>query len=94
MPLADNEIQKALRIKRCVTKYFETHNQTEIEAKELMPAFIKAGIFTANHQDGLPIRDFLRHLEKEKYLKLIPQALFRQKNANKNWFFIKPLTDA
>lgn len=94
MAITDNDIQMALRIKRCVKEYFDTHNQTEIEAKELMPVFIKAGIFSANHQDGLPIRDFLRHLEKEKYLKLIPQALYKQKNTNKNWFFIKPLTDA
>jgi hypothetical protein len=94
MPLTDNEIQMALRIKRCIKEYFASHNKTEIEAKELMPLLIKAGIFKANYQDGLPIRDFLRHLEKEKYLNLLPQALYKQKNTNKNWYFIKPLSDA
>jgi hypothetical protein len=89
MPITDNEIQMALRIKRCVKEYFDTHNQTEIEAKELMPSFIKMGIFKSNHQDGLLIRKFLRNLEKEKYLNLIPQALYKQRNTNKNWFFIK-----
>lgn len=89
MPITDNEIQMALRIKRCVKEYFDTHNQTEIEAKEIMPSFIKMGIFKSNHQDGLSIRKFLRHLEKEKYLNLIPQALYKQRNTNKNWFFIK-----
>ena len=89
MAITDDEIQMALRIKRCVKEFFDTHNQTETEAKELMPSFIKMGIFKSNYQDGLPIREFLRHLEKEKYLNLIPQALYKQKNTNKNWFFIK-----
>ena len=89
MAITDDDIQMAIRIKRCVKEFFDTHNQTEIKAKELMPSFIKMGIFKSNYQDGLPIREFLRHLEKEKYLKLIPQALYKQKNANKNWFFIK-----
>jgi hypothetical protein len=89
MAITDNEIQMALRIKRCVKEFFDTHNKTEIEAKELMPLFIKMGIFKSNYQDGLPIREFLRHLEKENYLNLIPQSLYKQKNTNKNWFFIK-----
>ena len=77
------------RIKRCIKEFFDTHNQTIIEAKELMLLFIKRGIFKSNSQDGLPIRDFLRHLEKEKYLNLIPQAFYKQKNTKKNWVFIK-----
>ena len=51
------------------------------------------GIFKSYNKDCLPIRDFLRHLEKEKYLNLIPQALYKQKNTIKNWFFIKPNND-
>ena len=93
MAITNTEIQMALRIKRCVKEFFDTHNQTEIEAKELMPLFIRTGIFNSNHQDGLPIRDFLRHLEKLNYLNLIPQALYKQRNTNKNWFFIKPYKD-
>ena len=41
MSVTDNEIQMAFRIKRCVKEFFDTHNQTIIEAKELMPLFIK-----------------------------------------------------
>jgi hypothetical protein len=76
MTITDNDIQKAFRIKRCVNEFFATHNQTEIEAKELMPLLIKADIFKANQQDGLPIRDFLRHLEKGKCLNLISGRYF------------------
>jgi len=88
MAITDNEIQMALRIKRCVNEFFDSNNLSIIEAKELMPQFIKMGIFKSNYQDGLPIRDFLRHLEEEKQLRLIPQALYQQKDTNMNWFFI------
>jgi len=66
------------------------HIKTEVEAKELMPLFIKKGIFPTNHQNGILIQEFLRHLEKLNYLNLIPQALYKQKNTNKKWFFIRP----
>ena len=91
MAITDNEIQMAFRIKRCVKEFFDTHIKTIIEAKELMLLFIKKGIFKSNSQDGLPIRNFLNHLEKEKYLNLIPQALYQQKNTKKNWVFIKTI---
>ncbi|MBK7505080.1 MAG: hypothetical protein IPI52_08445 [Bacteroidetes bacterium] len=54
-----------------------------------MRLFISKGIFTKDYQEGLPIREFLRELEKENNLKLIPQAFFLQKEKNKNWYFIK-----
>jgi hypothetical protein len=91
MAITDNEIQMAFRIKRCVKEFFDTHNQTIIEAKELMLLFIKRGIFKSNSQDGLSIRNFLNHLEKEKQLGLIPQALYQQKYTKKNWVFIKTI---
>ena len=90
MAITKNNIQMALRIKRCVNNYFQTSEKSRIEAKELMPNFIKEGIFSKNHKDGLPIRDFLRHLEGENQLNLIPQAHYEQKDTNKNWYFIKP----
>jgi hypothetical protein len=91
MAITDNEIQMVFRIKRCVKEFFDTHNQTIIEAKELMLLFIKRGIFKSNSQDGLPIRNFLNHLEKEKQLGLIPQALYQQKYTKKNCVFIKTI---
>jgi hypothetical protein len=88
MAITNNDIQKALRIKRNVKSHFEKHSQMKVQAKELMPQFIADGIFEENHQDGLPIRDFLRHLDRENHLHLIPQAQYDQKDRNKNWFFI------
>jgi hypothetical protein len=91
MAITDTEIQMAFRIKRCVKEFFDTHIKTEIEAKELMPLLIKNGIFNSNPQNDVIIRDFLKHLEKENYLNLIPQALYQQKNTNKNWYFVKTI---
>jgi hypothetical protein len=91
MAITDDEIQMAFRIKRCVKEFFDAHNRSIIEAKELMPLFIKKGIFNSNPQNGILIRDFLRHLEKEKYLNLIPQAFYKQNITNKTWFFIKTI---
>lgn len=89
MGLSGNDVQKALRIKRAVEAYFENTSEAKIQAKELMNLFISKGIFTSNYKDGLPIRDFLRRLEKQNQLNLIPQVSFEQKAQNRNWFFVK-----
>jgi hypothetical protein len=89
MGITNSDIQKALRIKRAVNEYFVTSPETRVQAKELMNLFIEKGIFTHNNKDGLPIRDFLRHLYKNNHLHLIPQVQFEQKRMNKNWYFIK-----
>lgn len=89
MSITNEDIQKALRIKRAVNEYFEKTTETKVQAKELMNLFIEKGIFTHNHKDGLPIRDFLRNLDANHQLNLIPQIYFEQKDVNKNWYFIK-----
>ena len=89
MNLTNTDIQKALRIKRAVNEYFENTSRINVEAKELMNFFIKKEIFVKNIQDGLPIRDFLRHLDENRNLRLIPQVHYEQKEKTKKWFFIR-----
>lgn len=89
MSITTADIQKALRIKKAVRQYFESSTQTKIAAKDLMPVFIKKEIFSHDHKEGLPIRDFLRHLDENNHLHLIPQIHIEQKDRNKNWYFIK-----
>ncbi len=89
MSITTADIQKALRIRKAVAEYFENSNQTKIAAKDLMPFFIKKKIFNLDHREGLPIRDFLRYLDENQHLHLIPQVHFEQKEKNKNWYFIK-----
>ncbi len=77
-------------INKVVAEYFKNNASVDkIQAKELMPQFIGAGVFNSNHRDGLPIRKLLRSLNEENRLSEIPQALGEKKNVNTNWFFIK-----
>lgn len=92
MKITKDDIQKTLRIKRVVNKYFEISSESKIPAKELMELFIKEEIFDKNYKDGQPIRDFLRYLEENNHLHLIPQVFFEQKEQNKNWYFIASKT--
>ena len=86
--ITDKDIQKALKITSVLDEYFKSSTESTVQAKELMDLFIQKGIFTKNHRDGLPIRDFLRHLERNNHLHLLPHATFEQKSVNKNWYFI------
>jgi len=89
MSISNSDIQKALKIGRAVKEFFETTTQKDVQAKELMGLFLEKKIFNTNHQDGLPVRDFLRHLEKNGHLHLIPQAHYEQRAVNKAWYFIR-----
>ncbi len=89
MSISNSDIQKALRIKRAVKEYFDNSMETKVQAKELMNLFIEKGVFPKNHQDGFPIRDFLRHLDENNHLHLIPQVFADRKEKITNWFFLK-----
>ena len=80
MKVTDADIQIVSRIKRAVMESFENSTLTRIQAKERMNFFIARGIFSSNHKDGLPIRDFFRHLDVNKPLHIIPPAFFKQKD--------------
>lgn len=89
MSISETDIQTALHIEKAVKEFFDTSAESKVRAKELMTLFISKGIFTRNYQDGLPIREFLRHLDENNHLHLIPQIHFEQKAKNKNLYFIK-----
>lgn len=77
------------KINKTIETYFEQHTGvTIIPAKELMPDFIKAGIFKNDIKHGKPIRDVLRELKKNNQLQLIPFVHAEQKDKNTNWYFI------
>ncbi|MEO6902089.1 MAG: hypothetical protein ABI315_02965 [Bacteroidia bacterium] len=59
-----------------------------VPAKELMPAFIKAGIFIKDNKNGKPIRDILRELDQANKLQLIPYLHAERKGADTYWYFI------
>lgn len=83
---------KIARINEVVTDYFENNpSVNEIPAMDLMPEFIKAGIFNKDYErKGLPIRKLLRELDRNNELNKIPSLLPERKTKNTNWYFQRP----
>ena len=86
--------ERIYRINQVLEDYFK-HNPNKIQAKELMPLFIKNGIFAKDDKDrpGLPIRNLLRKLDKDNKLTRIPYIVAERKDKNTNWFFA-PIKEA
>ena len=83
------DILKIESINRVIEAYFDKNTSlTIVPAKELMPAFIEAGIFTKDHKKGLPIRQILRELDRDKQLHLIPFVHPERKEKDTYWYFI------
>ena len=79
---------KTDQINKVVKEYFDKNTSvSEIPAKDLMPYFIKAGIFNQDHRNGLPIRKELRALDAKNQLHLIPFVFADRKAVNVNWYF-------
>ena len=83
-------IQKIEKINQVVDEYFANNPSVDkVQAKDLMPLFIKAGIFTQDQREGLPIRRVLRELDKDDKLDLMPCVYPERKNVNTNWYFVR-----
>lgn len=81
-------MEKVSKINTVIKAYFDLNKSIKIiPAKDLMPQFIKAGIFPSDHKNGLPIRNVLRDLDKKNELSLIPYTVAERKMKNTNWFF-------
>lgn len=79
--------EKINKINCVLSEYFSKHRGETVRAKEMMAEFIRAGIFTEDRKNGLPIRQFLRELDEEENLNLIPFVLAERKAVNTNWYF-------
>jgi hypothetical protein len=92
------DLTKIKKINSVIEAYFAKNTSvTIIPAKELMPDFIRAGIFAKDRRKGLPIREILRDLDRNNQLKLIPYVHAERKEKNTYWYFIpsnkpKPIT--
>jgi hypothetical protein len=81
-------------INEVIFDYFERNKSvSKVQAKKLMPQFIKAGIFISNQKDGLPIRKVLRDLDEKNKLHLIPYALAERKEKNTSWYFVNTMVE-
>ena len=81
---------KINKINEVVAVYFKENSFLDkIAAKELMPQLMEEGVFDSNPKDGLPLREFLRLLDANNELHLIPQLLAIRKKVNTYWYFIR-----
>ena len=88
--LTQYKIHKAGRIDQVIRDFFNDNSSiNEVQAKELMVLFISKNLFNKNHRDGLPIRSFLRELDKENRLDLIQNCKVIRNIKNRNWYFIR-----
>ena len=87
-----DEKTKIARINKVVTDYFKNNPSVDkIPAMDLMPEFVKDGIFNKDYErKGLPIRKLLRELDRNNELNEIPSLLPERKTKNTNWYFQRP----
>lgn len=77
------------KINKTLKEFFSTpSNPKKVKAKSLMNLFIEKGIFSSNHSNGLPIRDYLRYLDDNNMLHLIPYVMVERKAIYRYWFFV------
>lgn len=77
------------KINEIIAEYFNTHKVDFIPAKNIMPAFIEAGIFTKDIKKGLPFRKILRELDKENALEKIPFVHAERKEKDTYWYLVR-----
>lgn len=81
-------MSKIQKINKVIEDYFELNKSVKIiPAKDMMPYFILAGVFTKDSKNGLPIRRILRRLDEKNQLHQIPFVYADRKDTNTNWFF-------
>jgi hypothetical protein len=83
------DLSKVEKINTVIEEYFNTNASLTIApVKDLMPAFIKAGIFTKDIKKGLPIRLILRELDDSNQLALIPFVYAERHGEHTYWYFV------
>jgi hypothetical protein len=78
-----------LKINEVINAYFKLNSQIKIiPAKDLMPQFIKAGIFVKGCKKWFSLLgNVLRGLDSKTQLSAIPFTVAERKAKNTNWFF-------
>ncbi len=83
------DLTKIELINKVIEDYFTENTALTIApAKDLMPGFIRAGIFVKDQKSGLPIRKILRELDKNDELGLIPYLYADRSGKDTYWYFI------
>lgn len=88
--LSEYNIQKVGKIDQIVFDYFTQNPKVkEVQAKDLMEDFVKAGVFSKDYKAGLPLREFLKKVEDSNNLDLFKKATLIRNEETKYWFFVR-----
>ncbi|WP_218972176.1 hypothetical protein [Labilibaculum filiforme] len=83
------DLSQVEKINTVIEEYFKTNASiTIVPVKNLMPAFIQAGIFAKDVKKGLPIRLVLRDLDASNQLALIPFVYAERHGEHTYWYFV------
>ena len=83
-----NDISK--KINEAVDAYFDSNLSTDFfAAKKLMPQLIENGAFDRDKKKGMPLRQFLRALDKNGELDSIPRVYAERIGIDIYWYFVR-----
>jgi len=89
---SEKKLHRIDRLDKIVKDFFEENpNIREIAAKDLMPLFIKKGIFLQDHRNGFPIRILLNELNREGMLQLFRHIKVERRAEESAWYFTRTL---
>ena len=81
-------MHKITQINLVLKDYFDLNKNVKIvPAKNMMPYFVLAGIFSKDEKNGLPIHYLLKKLETQSQLSFIPFATAIKKEVYTKWVF-------
>lgn len=81
-------MHKQTQINLVLKDYFDLNKSVKkIPAKNMMPYFVLAGIFSKDEKNGLPIHYLLKKLDKQNHLGFIPFATAIKKEVYTKWIF-------
>ena len=81
---------KAAQINIVIENYFNTNTDRNwIPAKEIMSDLVKAGVFNKDQKKGLPLRKFLRALDKDNLLNTIPSIHAERSETAVYWYIVR-----
>jgi hypothetical protein len=87
---SEKKLHRIDRLDIIIKDFFEENPDiNEIAAKDLMPLFIKKGIFLQDHRNGFPIRILLNELNRENKLQLFKHIKVIRHTEESAWYFVR-----
>ena len=87
---SEKKLHRIDRLDKIIKDFFEENPHINaIAAKDLMPLFIKKGIFLQDHRNGFPIRILLNELNREKKLQLFRYTKVVRHADESAWYFTR-----